>query len=131
MSYEKALEQWKKVGAGKAEGLPLLAMTCKALSLAHAINPRLAYEGARKLGLDADAVRKLDAIALGNLRRRGMAVAVVLVVMDDTALERAYARLVPEGIRDLRHLSDEANLPDLCRNHVNRLAAYDFASLGE
>jgi hypothetical protein len=67
MTYERALERWKKVGASKAEGLPLLAMTCKALSLAHAINPKLAYDGAKKLGLDAHAVRKLDAIALGDL----------------------------------------------------------------
>jgi hypothetical protein len=67
MTYEKALERWKKVGAGKAEGLPLLAMTCQALSLAHAFNPKLAYEGARKLNLDAKAVRKLNPVALGNL----------------------------------------------------------------
>jgi hypothetical protein len=67
MNYEQALERWKKVGASKAEGLPLLAMTCNALSLAHAINPELAYDGARKLNLDATAVRRLDAIALGDL----------------------------------------------------------------
>jgi hypothetical protein len=67
MTYEKALEKLKKVGAGKAEGLPLLAMTCQALGLVHAINPKLAYEGARKLDLDAKAIRKLDPIALGEL----------------------------------------------------------------
>ena len=67
MTYENALERWKKVGAGKAEGLPLLAMTCETLSLAHAVNPRMVYEGARKLNLDASAVRKLDAVALGDL----------------------------------------------------------------
>ncbi len=98
---------------------------------------QMIVETAHRLPRDATALAVLPevsvetAIALGNLRRRGMAVAVVLVVMDDSALERAYARLVPEGIRDLRHLSDEANLPDLCRNHVQRIAAYDFASLGE
>jgi hypothetical protein len=67
MTYENALERWKKVGASKAEGLPLLAMTCQALSLAHAINPKLAYEGARKLGLDAEAVRRVEPVALGDL----------------------------------------------------------------
>jgi hypothetical protein len=67
MTYEKALEQLKKVGAGKAEGLPLLAMTLQALSSAHAINPKLAYDGARRLNLDATAVRKLDPVALGDL----------------------------------------------------------------
>lgn len=67
MTYERALERSKKVGASKAERLPLLAMTCQALSLAHAINPELAYEGARKLDLDAGAVRKLGPAALGDL----------------------------------------------------------------
>ncbi len=67
MTYEHALERWKKAGASKAEGLPLLAMTCQALSLAHAINPKLAYEGAKKLNLDARAVRRLAPIALGDL----------------------------------------------------------------
>jgi hypothetical protein len=67
VTYEHALEQAKKQGAGKAEGLPLLAMTCKALSLAHAINPKLVYAGAKNLGLDANAVRKLDPVALGDL----------------------------------------------------------------
>jgi hypothetical protein len=67
MTYEKALERLKRVGAGNAEGLPLLAMTCKALSLSDAINAKLAYEGARKLNMDAQAVRKLDPIALGDL----------------------------------------------------------------
>jgi hypothetical protein len=67
MTYENALERWKKVGASKADGLPLLAMTCKALSLAHAINPKLTYEGARKLILDAEAVRRLDPVGLGDL----------------------------------------------------------------
>jgi uncharacterized protein (DUF58 family) len=98
---------------------------------------QLIVETAHRLPRDATALAVLpevtveSAIALGNLRRRGMAVAVVLVVMDDDALERAYARLVPEGIRNLRQLTDEANLPDLCRNHVQRIAEYDFASLGE
>jgi hypothetical protein len=67
MTYEKALEQMKKVGASKAEGLPLLAMTCQALSLVHAVNPKRCYDGARKMNLDASAVRKLDPIALGHL----------------------------------------------------------------
>jgi hypothetical protein len=50
--------------------------------------------------------------------------------MDEGGLERAYARLVAEGIRDLRHLRDEAALPDLCRHQVQRPAPYDFAGMG-
>ena len=69
------------------------------------------------------------AIALGNLKRRGMAVSVVLV-MDDDGLERAHARLVAEGIRDLRHCGSEEMLPELCSSSVQRLAPYDFATPG-
>ncbi len=93
-------------------------------------------ECAHRLPRDATALAILPdvsaatAIALGNLRRRGMAVAVVLVMLDDDGLENAYARLVAEGIRDLRHLTSEDALPDLCRNQVHRLAYYDFATLG-
>lgn len=93
-------------------------------------------ESAHRLPRDATALAVLPevsvetAIALGNLRRRGMAVACVLVMMTDDSLERAYARLVAEGIRDLRHLNNEEMLPDLCSNHVNRLAPYDFVNPG-
>lgn len=67
MTYEQALKRYEEVGASKAKGLALLAMTCDSLSSVHAINPRLVYDGARKLNLDARAVRKLDPIALGDL----------------------------------------------------------------
>jgi uncharacterized protein (DUF58 family) len=97
---------------------------------------QLITETAHRIPRDATVLAVLpdvsveSAIALGNLRRRGLAVSAVLVVMDDAGLERAYARLVAEGIRDLRHLRDEAMLPDLCRSHVQRATAYDFANLG-
>ena len=71
-----------------------------------------------------------SAIALGNLRRRGLAVTVILVMMDDAGLERAYGRLVAEGLRDLRHLPNEEALPELCRNQVQRATPYDYAGLG-
>jgi uncharacterized protein (DUF58 family) len=96
----------------------------------------LIVETAHRLPRDATALAVLPevstetAIALGNLRRRGMAVAVVLVQCDDDRLELAYARLVAEGIRDLRHLANEEMLPDLCRNQVNRVAPYDFVTPG-
>ncbi|MBY0232619.1 MAG: DUF58 domain-containing protein [Gemmataceae bacterium] len=93
----------------------------------------LVTETAHRLPRDATAMAVLSevtvehAIALGNLRRRGMAVAVILVQMDEDGLERAYARLVAEGIRELRHCPSEEALPDLCSNSVNRIAPYDFA----
>jgi hypothetical protein len=98
---------------------------------------QLVVETAHRLPRDATALAVLPvvtaetAIALGNLRRRGMAVAVVLVLLDETAMEQAYVRLHAEGIRDLRQLNDEASLSVLCSNTVNRIAPYDFANLGE
>jgi hypothetical protein len=67
MSYYEALRQLRRVGAGKAEGDALLVMTCEALALAHAINPALAYKGAKKRGLTATQVRQLAPISLGDL----------------------------------------------------------------
>ncbi|MHB1422482.1 MAG: DUF58 domain-containing protein [Gemmataceae bacterium] len=66
------------------------------------------------------------AIALGTLRRAGLAVAVVLILLDDEPLERAYGRLVAEGIRDIRHLKSEEELPELCRRQVDRSSPYSF-----
>lgn len=67
MSYEAALEKARQVGAGRCKGMALLAITCEALSHVHAISPRLVFEGARKKGLTAKQVRKLDPVALGDL----------------------------------------------------------------
>jgi len=67
MKYDEALKAAEKVGASKAENLPLLAMTVATLALAHAINPRLVYAGAVKRSLTAALVRKLDPVSLGNL----------------------------------------------------------------
>lgn len=67
MTYEDALKASKKIGASKAEGLPLLAMTVATLALVHAINPRLVYAGAIKRRLTAAHVRKLSGLALGDL----------------------------------------------------------------
>jgi hypothetical protein len=68
------------------------------------------------------------AVTLGNLRRRGMAVMVVLVMMTEEGLERGYGRLMAEGVRDIRHLRNEEELPELCQRQVERSAPYDFAS---
>jgi uncharacterized protein (DUF58 family) len=97
---------------------------------------QLVLETAPRLPRDATVLAVLPdvpvetAVALGNLRRHGLAVEVVLVMLDEEALERAYARLVAEGIRDLRHLSSEQQLPDVCRRQVERAAPYELANLG-
>lgn len=67
MTYQQALTEAERVGASKAQGLPLLAITLWTLSLFHAINPELAYAGAVKQGLTAEQVRKLGPVELGDL----------------------------------------------------------------
>ena len=67
------------------------------------------------------------ALVLGSLRRRGLAVTVVLIVCDEDRLVRCYGRLLAEGIRDVRHLKDEAGLSELCRAQVHHLAPYGLA----
>jgi hypothetical protein len=60
------------------------------------------------------------ALALGNLRRQGLAISVVLIALDDERFEKGYGRLRAEGIMDIRHLHNEAGLPDLCQQQVRR-----------
>jgi uncharacterized protein (DUF58 family) len=85
---------------------------------------QLVLETAARMPRDATVLALLPdvpvetALALGNLRRRGMAVAAVLVGCDGDRLERGYGRLVAEGIRDVRHLANEAGLPELCRQQA-------------
>jgi hypothetical protein len=67
MTYEQALKDARRVGAGRCEGLALLALTCEALARVHAINPRLVFEGAGRLGLDAERVRTMAPVDLGDL----------------------------------------------------------------
>lgn len=93
----------------------------------------LITETAHRLPRDATAMAVLaevtpeTAIALGNLKRRGLAVACVLVQMGNDAMEKAYGRLMAEGIRDLRHCPSEEALPELCSHSVQRLAPYSMA----
>lgn len=67
------------------------------------------------------------ALALGNLRRAGWAVTVILVAMEEGEVELGFARLLAENIRDVRLLTGEAELPELCRHQVERTAPYGLA----
>jgi uncharacterized protein (DUF58 family) len=84
----------------------------------------LVLETAGRIPRDATVLAVLPdvavetALALGNLRRRGLAVAAVLIGCEPNQLERAYGRLVAEGIRDVRHLANEAGLTELCRQQA-------------
>src|SRR5207245_1699449 len=86
--------------------------------------PQLVLETVSRLPRDATVIALLpdvpveSALSLGNLRRRGYAVTAVLIALEEEQLEKAYGRLVAEGIRDVRHLRDEAELPDLCQQQV-------------
>jgi uncharacterized repeat protein (TIGR01451 family) len=95
---------------------------------------QLVLEVAPRLPRDATVIAVLPsvptetALALGNLRRRGFAVAVVLILIDDQDLEQAYGRLLAEGIRDVRHLKSEAGLPTLCQQQVRQPTPYQLAT---
>jgi uncharacterized protein (DUF58 family) len=90
----------------------------------------LVAETTSRLPRDATLVAVLPdvseetAIALGGLHRAGRAVTVVLIQHDENALQTSYGRLTGEGVRDIRHLKGEAELPDLCRKQVDRSAPY-------
>jgi uncharacterized protein (DUF58 family) len=85
---------------------------------------QLITEAGWQLPRDATVVALLPrvsietALALGNLRRRGMALTVILIAVDADKLEKAHGRLLAEGVRDVRHLRDEAGLPSLCQRQV-------------
>jgi uncharacterized repeat protein (TIGR01451 family) len=66
------------------------------------------------------------ALSLGNLHRQGYAVSAVLILIDDEHFEEAYGRLMAEGVRDIRHLKDEEELPTLCQQEVLRTAPYQL-----
>ena len=42
----------------------------------------------------------------------------VVVLLDDIPLEKAHGRLMAEGVRDIRHVHNEAELPELCGHQV-------------
>ena len=94
---------------------------------------QLVGETAARLPRDATVVAVLPAVpvesalVLGSLRRRGFAVTAVLILMEDEQLEKAYGRLLAEGVRDVRHLRNEEELPDLCRSQVQRATPLGFA----
>jgi uncharacterized protein (DUF58 family) len=93
----------------------------------------LVTQTAHRLPRDATAMAVLadvsaeTAIALGNLKRRGLAVACILVQMADNTMVDAYGRLAAEGIRDIRHCPSEEALPELCSHSVQRLTPYALA----
>jgi uncharacterized protein (DUF58 family) len=72
------------------------------------------------------AVPVETAVMLNNLLRQGFAVSVVLIMMDPEKIERAYGRLLAQGIRDVRHLSSEQAVADLCSQSMHRGNPYSM-----
>lgn len=66
------------------------------------------------------------AVTLNNLLRQGFAVSVVTVMLDDDKFEKAYGRLLAEGIRDVRHINSEQALAHLCSSTMHRGNPYSI-----
>jgi uncharacterized protein (DUF58 family) len=86
---------------------------------------QLTIEAASRLPHDATVVAILStvtseaAVALGNLRRRGFAVAAIVNVYALDEFEKAAGMLLAEGI-EARHLVDESAISVICRQSVLR-----------
>lgn len=95
---------------------------------------QLVLETASRLPRDATVVALLPdvppetALALGNLRRGGFAITVILHLLDETRLEQGYGRLRAEGILDIRHLANEAGLQNLCQQQVAYATPYQLVT---
>jgi uncharacterized protein (DUF58 family) len=85
--------------------------------------PQLILETASRLPRDATVIAILprvtseDAIALGNLRRRGLAVTAILNLWDRNDFATASGPLLAQGI-ETRHLKDEQSLAEICQRQV-------------
>src|SRR5438128_1035238 len=91
---------------------------------------QLVLEATDRLPRDATVLAVLaevsveTALALGNLRRQGYTVSVVLILIADEQFEQTFGRLMAEGITDIRHLRDEQGLPTLCLHQAMRATPY-------
>jgi uncharacterized repeat protein (TIGR01451 family) len=92
---------------------------------------QLLAETMGRLPHDATVVALLPAVpietalALGALARRGMAVTAVLVKLGDGEVrDQAFGRLIAEGVRDVRHLPDEAAIAALCEQQTQHAGPY-------
>jgi uncharacterized protein (DUF58 family) len=71
-------------------------------------------------------VTEESAMMLGGLKQQGFAVSVVLIQLDEEGLNRAFKRLVANGIREIRHALDQESLPRLCRSQIDRSSPLSF-----
>ncbi len=116
-----------------AEQFHRIRETLARLELTHGLTfAQLLMETSSRLPRDATIVCVMaealeeTAFALGNLRRSGFAVSVILIWPDEGTLEASYGRLLSENIRDIRILKNEAELPELCQQQVGRATPYQL-----
>ncbi len=82
--------------------------------------PDFVLEIASRLPRDATVMAILPqvteqaALALGNLRRQSFAVAAIIVIPAEDTVVQALGLLASEGVRDVRVLAHESQLPDVC-----------------
>lgn len=87
-----------------SEGLPFTRLVVE-------VTPRLPRDATILAILPA--VPPESAFVLGNLRKQGFAVTVVLVMFDEEEQLKAHGRLLAAGVRDVRHLPNEAAIANL------------------
>jgi len=109
-----------------AEQLGLILQTLARVELTDGLTfAQLVIEAASRIPRDATAVAILTsanfetAVALGELRHKGIAVTAILNMYDDAVFAEASALLAAEGI-DARQLKSVEALPTLCRQYVLR-----------
>jgi uncharacterized protein (DUF58 family) len=84
---------------------------------------QLVFETASRLPRDASVLAILtkvttsEAVALGNLRRRGFAVTAIVNIYDNYEYADAAGLLLAEHI-EARHLVDESAVSTVCRQYV-------------
>jgi uncharacterized protein (DUF58 family) len=94
--------------------------------------PQFLLEVTPRLPRDASVLTLLPdvsvetAISLSNLMRQGFAVSVVLIMIDEETIEKALGRLMAEGVRDVRHVTSEAALSELCQSSMHRGNPYSL-----
>lgn len=70
------------------------------------------------------AVTRELAQVLGEIRRKGRAVSVILTVLDNTEKERSLTNLIGQGILEFKLVQSENDIPDMCLSTVDRSAPY-------
>lgn len=77
---------------------------------------RMVLEVSPRLPRDATVIAILPGVpidtstTLGNLKRQGFAISCILIGLGDDELAQSHGRLLAEGIRDVRHVANEAEL---------------------